>query len=323
MSELTWDDYYRFVVNRHRAWERRADGEPRPWSEDPIIDRGKFTNVFRALDPGSQYAMELLMDCQDDDADLLTRAVLYRYTNRPEGWEHFREIIGRYPIADDAANGTLTRVWIDFRANGGKLQSTAYRVFAPPNRPAGQTYIEWLSVLVQSMLGDDLLGALRQREGAVAEQVKLFDKYPRCGPFMGQQILTDLGYVGAVNSGENVYAVPGIGAHTGARALGLDANAAIHDAWLTWAMDGKVQLHGETPSMMDVQNTFCEFGKYARMRTAGKLSMPFRPTTDQTEPRYVLPARWGARGLTEPRTRREHESSAIMINEPFEKGPGA
>ena len=311
-----WETYTKFVRERHRVWERRMDGEPGPWTDDPILQQAKFTNVFRVLDPGSQYLLELLLfgDVEGDLNETFARAMLYRYTNRRDGWDYFAQYHGRYPLISDLADGTLVETWTRFRAAGGKLQSTAYRVFAHPNRPKGQTYIEWLAETALRMLETDVPARVTDRVGDVRAQVDIFGELPRCGDFMGMQILTDVGYTGILGPdySEEVYAVPGIGAHTGAKALGMTADAAIQMSYLDHRVAGGVELNGLPPSMMDIQNTFCEFGKYARMRSLGKITMPFRQQhAIDASSTYRLSARWGADAFT-PRTRRPSGPYATM-----------
>lgn len=290
-----WETYLAFVRERHAVWERRTSGHPAPWSEDEILRGAKFTNVYRVLDPGSQFLLRELLRPAEGDLELqFALAMLYRYTNRTDAWEYFHMRYDRYPTLDDLYCGRLAGTWTTFRESGGKLQSTAYRVFAHPNRPKGQTYIDWLCETVKLMLRMDVPERVCDLGGSVREQVDVFGRLPRCGDFMGMQILTDLGYAGAIpDHDEDSYAVPGIGAKTGAAAVGLDPDDAIRRSWEWHNEHGDVHLHGLPPSMMDIQNTFCEFGKYARMDMLGKVTMPFRVTTDRAGYEYVLPARWG------------------------------
>jgi hypothetical protein len=50
-----FDSYRRFAAERMRIFHQRADGMPGPWTDDPVLSRHKFTNVYRAADRISQY----------------------------------------------------------------------------------------------------------------------------------------------------------------------------------------------------------------------------------------------------------------------------
>ena len=118
-----YETYLRFVSERHHVWEQRQSGVPGPWTEDPILRARKFTNVFRVLDPGSQFVFELLDDVEDL-RDALARCLLYRQTNRIDAWLAAREWLGRYPLAGDLGPD-LAMFWNDL----GNVFTTAYLVF--------------------------------------------------------------------------------------------------------------------------------------------------------------------------------------------------
>jgi alpha-glutamyl/putrescinyl thymine pyrophosphorylase clade 1 len=79
--------FLEFVEERHRIWERRQAGSPQPWTDNPILASHKFTNVYRWLDPGSQFVIEELQDLELSPSDNLMRFFLYRHTGRVETWE--------------------------------------------------------------------------------------------------------------------------------------------------------------------------------------------------------------------------------------------
>ena len=91
------DDFLRFVVERHRIWEQRQAGAPQPWTDDPVLATRKFTNVFRVLDPGTQFLLTDLFEPDIDPRDTLMRAFLYRHTGRVEIWELLGVMTGQYP----------------------------------------------------------------------------------------------------------------------------------------------------------------------------------------------------------------------------------
>ena len=110
VSRSIYAMYRTFVFNRHRIWEARQAGEPQPWAPtDPILSSRKFTNVFRVLDPGSQYVVGMLQEPGLEPRDALARAALYRFTNRPETWDHVKAVLGRWPLADDM-NADLVKI---------------------------------------------------------------------------------------------------------------------------------------------------------------------------------------------------------------------
>jgi hypothetical protein len=41
-----FDSYWRFAAERMRIFHQRAAGMPGPWTDDPVLSRHKFTNVY-------------------------------------------------------------------------------------------------------------------------------------------------------------------------------------------------------------------------------------------------------------------------------------
>src|SRR5690606_34095799 len=55
---VVYDTYWKFAAVRQEAFFNRLEGNPYPWTTDPIIKRYKFTNVYRAADRVSQYLIK-------------------------------------------------------------------------------------------------------------------------------------------------------------------------------------------------------------------------------------------------------------------------
>ena len=52
---VVYDTFWRFAAERQEVFFRRLGGSSPPWTKDPILDRFKFTNAYRASDRVSQY----------------------------------------------------------------------------------------------------------------------------------------------------------------------------------------------------------------------------------------------------------------------------
>ena len=55
---VVFETYWRFAAERHRIYEKRLAGERQPWTDDPVLQKHKFTNTFRACDRVSQYLIK-------------------------------------------------------------------------------------------------------------------------------------------------------------------------------------------------------------------------------------------------------------------------
>lgn len=296
--------YKAFVKNRHSIWEARQRGAmPGLWTLDPILQRKKFTNVFRILDHGSQFLTEeLLWDhAAYPEEEILMRAFLYRYINRPEPFEFFLEEHGRYPLIEDL-RGELQASWGRY---GGPFFGSAYTMFCGAEN-AGMTRIGWAMGLVASCFLPESSGNITQGFFAAKTQQERFlalQEAPRCANFMAMQILTDWGYSMYGEDTENEFVSPGPGSKVGLRRLeptGKLENALrwAHEVILSDPDAPRIPIPvlgsaGRPPSIMDIQNTFCEFGKYMRYLDKGPESgRQYKPAHPEKQPQPFLPMHW-------------------------------
>lgn len=287
--------YLDFVSERHRIWEQRQAGDPQPWTDDPILAGRKFTNVYRVLDPGSQFVFEMADD-DPDEHTLMVRALLYRFTNRPEFWRTTRRVMGRWPAVADLDDGTLAEAWrVTKEVLGVQMFSGAY--ICMPN-PGGK-FTPGLDKLAATVMlarrvlhpvGSDYCWPELSKVTTLQERFQVLSGPHAMGGFMTQQVLTDWGYVFGPDQ-ENTFVADGPGSRVGAKHLGLKPQDAFR--WGRESIHG-VTLEGRPPSLMDVQNCFCEFGKYVRFqnRLAPAVTKIYQPVHPGPQPTPVLPKHW-------------------------------
>ena len=290
--------YLEFVAERHRVWERRQSGDPRPWTDDVVLNTTKFTNVYRVLDAGSQFLLkDMLLPGEDEWIERAFRACLYRFTNRPDPWQRFIKTVGRPPRIEDLLDGTVAAVLDVHDRSGDKTYSTAYRVNIPL-RCAGQRKTPWILGELERWWGSEAwMTKLESYRGDPEAMHSHLMKIERCAEFMGQQIITDIAYFDPL-SDEDAFVAPGPGSRRGAADLGLPPLDAFK--WAKAQLDpGPVFLTLPSgavryPSLMDVQNTFCEFGKYVLRSDLDRrtVSRNYRAGI-QTPPAPVFPPHWG------------------------------
>lgn len=288
--------YLNFVVNRHCVWEERQVGAPAPWTSDPILQQRKFTNVYRVLDHGSQFLLrELLNDPLASARTVLARAFLYRMTNRPEPWLYAKEQLGHYPDVMDLPE--VGRLWAGWRDEGNQVFSGAYIIMPEPGVP-GVDKVRSVGRLANKLFGtgstlpDEFVAA-----GSMAERFNLLRAQKGVGDFIAMQVLTDFGYSPhGTAQDENEFVIAGPGARNGGKHIFPDAKPA--DAILrarAWVLAEPLvpRLYGREPSLMDIQNTLCEFSKYARFMDAPPRGKTYAPAHPGAQPEPVLPEHWG------------------------------
>lgn len=301
-NEEAFSRYLGFVSERHRIWERRQAGEPAPWTDDPVLAGRKFCNMFRVLDYGSQYlARELLSDIDLPSEEVLFRAFLYRMTNRPDPVEFFREEVGRAPLVEDLESGLLLNVWEDFAEGGGAFFGAAYRIHVGMENPGVVKY-RWVVGLMADHFGPAAPNWLWPRFAKAETQEDRFAvlrSVPRIGDFLAMQMLTDYGYHPAGGDRENEFIIPGPGALRGIRRItDMDPVKVIRLARLetslgeTAAVLPLPQGGARALSLMDIQNTMCEYDKYERYLGKEVRARDYRPAHPGPQPKPYLPPHW-------------------------------
>lgn len=300
--------YLDFVVERHKIWERRQAGDPGPWTEDPILATRKFTNDFRVLDHGSQFLLTELLNTAETPADALARAFLYRMTNREDVWRYSKEALGDYPTTD-SINHSLADHWVWWRdVTGGQVFSGAYIIMPEPG-VKGVDKVRSVVKLAERYFWEgspDSIVVPFYEAGSMAERFKILRSCPGIGPFIAMQVLTDVGYspFGA-DQDENEFVIAGPGCINGAKEIFPEWKApevirACRGAMLDLddcpmltlkAGDWHVADY-RPPSLMDIQNTLCEFSKYARYMRKSPSVKAYRPAHPGPATAPVLPQHW-------------------------------
>jgi hypothetical protein len=286
--------YLAFVEARHQVWEERQVGAPAPWTSDPIVASRKFTNVFRILDPGSQFIFDLQAE---NPYDTLMRLFLYRHTGRVGAWQHLAMEFGEYPHLADLDD--VLEVWKEYRAAGHPVFTGAYLVYPQSSSP-GTDKLESIIRLTQRLFDGENVAQDFVQARSQEDRFKVLRRNKGVADFMSMQILTDWGYTTYAGKDlENEFVVPGPGCRKGISHL---TDTPDQVAFLRFAQaevlmgDNVPTLHlpsGERyPSIMDIQNTMCEFSKYIRFWEKGTAGKPYVPAHPGKQPEPVLPAHW-------------------------------
>ncbi len=319
-----YETYWRFAAERQRIFDRRLTGSWVPETEDPILQRHRFCNVFRAADRVTQHLIQHAAFGADEltEQDLFLRIVLHRLFCRPSTWELLTDRVGRID-ASTFSPASFDAILEEARARGQKLYTSAFILCATSVYGHRRKHRNHLA-LIEAMLGS---GA-PQRVAAAGSLREVYEEllsWPLIGPFMAYQLAIDLNYSPLVAFSENDFTVPGPGALRGLRKVFLDLGdyseaAAVH--WLVSRQDAAAlelgvtapRLFGRELHAIDCQNLLCEVDKYCRV------AFPELPSARQTiKQRYIygpapyklhFPPEWGLNELLPPRWRHRVDDPA-------------
>jgi hypothetical protein len=279
--------YQRMVEERHLIWYARQNNEPQPWTSDPVLANRKFTNMFRVLDPGSQFVFALN---DSNPVDVITRLVFYRITNLPSTWYAMRTALGRFPLIDDIVNPTsLLEALYAHRAAGNRIFSGAYIIVPEPG--TANDKIDGAVRVTQRFVEQGMHTFLAT--DSMEEKFQALRSIAGLGKFLSMQILTDWTYLQAEEP-DLSFVVAGPGAQRGAALLNstIKPEQVIREMHAEWTGHPLLVLEGRGLSPMDVQNTFCEFCKYAKERVNPRKKSPYQPSHPGVQARTILPAWW-------------------------------
>jgi hypothetical protein len=298
--------YWAFAAERQRIFERRLQGDAPPWTDDAILRRYRFCNVFRASDRVSQKLIEVAYARDDFSAvDLFLRVVLFRLFSRPATWQLIEHEVGTL-TATSFDEGRLGDLLDEEVAAGRRLYTAAFILCASPAYGHARKHRNHLALLAEM-----LSAGLPDRIAAVSglrEAYELLTEWPLIGPFMAYQLAIDLNYSPLIDFNENEFTVPGPGALRGLKKVfvdlgGLSPADAVH--WLVEyqgrvASDFGVEaptLFGRPLHAIDCQNLLCEVDKYSRVAfphlasNRTRIKQRFTPAAEPLP--LSFPPKWG------------------------------
>ena len=276
LSESRIKDFFTFVNERHAIYVRRSRGDEWPWTEDPILQSYKFTNIFRELDTGTIWCRENIREPYAYHPELFFNIALYRmYNYIPTA--KFLGFIENYDqhYVDDLHE-----------------RHKHCKVFTSAHMLNGLSRIDKVSS-VFGMSGTDLWNKRREvcpQPGDTLEQAfkRLNGHVFGFGGFLAFEAITDLRHTRYLDNASDIqtWANPGPGCKRGiGRLLGLpvwtrhgtrptkeDIKKFPKEKEMLEIMRILLDLSDKLPrwipplEMRDIEHSLCEFDKYERVR---------------------------------------------------------
>lgn len=256
-----------FIKARHAIHTAREKGRPKPWTDDPILQRYRFCNICREWDTVTQWVSANITQPNADHGDLWFVLFMARIFN----WPPTLDQLG-FPLPWGVPMQRRIKKIVEARiARGDKVWTGAYMVSTNGHRKIKHDYFledvfpqAWaMRAVVRPRVGDTL-ESFSQRLLAVNGMAH----------FMVGQVIADLKYVEPLRSAPDwlTWCVPGPGSKRGLnRVLGRELMAPwkvpafqVQMAELQKVLNYKTKdgpLHAQ-----DIQNCLCEFDKYERVR---------------------------------------------------------
>lgn len=268
-----FETYWRFAAKRQDLFMRRINGDPAPWTDDPVLAAYRFTNVYRAADRVSQYLIANVIYRGDQTGEeVFFRTLLFKFFNRIETWEELVRRVGD-PSWKTFDFDRYARALDDMLARGQRVYSAAY-IMPSPRFGSARKHRNHLRLL-EHMMQD---GAPRRiaRARTLAEVFGILRAYRSIGDFLAFQFAVDLNYSALIDFSEMEFVVAGPGARDGIRKCFADTGG-LCEADVIRVVTERAEeefrrlglrfhtLWGRPLQLIDCQNLFCEVDKYARV----------------------------------------------------------
>ena len=270
-----YDTFWRFAYERQEVFFRRIEGFSPPWTEDSILIRYKFTNVYRASDKVSQYLIKNIIYSGDQSPEeVFFRTMLFKIFNRIETWELLRQSLGLLTY-EDWSFDEYDMVLTDALASGIRIFSAAYIMPSGESSFGSPRKHRNCLLLLERMMQDELPSQVQQAR-SMREVFELLRSYPMLGDFLAYQYAIDINYSELTNFSEMDFVVPGPGARDGISKCFSEfggLNGADIVRLIAERQDEEFRrlglpfrsLWGRPLQLIDCQNLFCEVSKYARI----------------------------------------------------------
>lgn len=309
MTEV-YDTYWHFAAERQAIYFRRLADPVGPWTNDPILNEYRFTNVYRIADRVSQY---LVRNIQYDPArssaptELFFRTILFKIFNRIETWEALEQDLG--PISWQSTPLDRVSEVLDRQiTKGGRIYSAAYIMPAPPF--GYQRKHKNHLALLNRMMRDGLPGQLASAR-SLKSAYEMILTYPGMGPFLAFQYSIDLNYSTLMDFSEADFVVAGPGALDGIAKCFDNARSQNPNTIIYRMVERQTEefdrlglkfrgLFGRCLQPIDCQNIFCELSKYARVAhpdVSGqsgrkRIKRRYKPRTQASVELPFFPPKW-------------------------------
>ena len=264
-----FERFWYFIRERHSIFLKKEAGEPKPWTKDKILQRYKFTNIYREQDRVTRWIADNWRTPHTREPDLWFSMAVARYVN----WPNSLEEIG-FPVPWNPRRFKLTLA--KRMREGVQVWTGAYIVHSRGK----QSKAVYVADQVLSPLWKDRAKIRPKKGDTLAAFYERLRKYTGMGSFMAAQVVADIKFVSPLLAAEDWYswAAPGPGSRRGLNRL-LKKPLNYHmpdDVWLNHVNGLRSQLMklirkdkrlDETMPDLDaqnVQNICCEYFKYCR-----------------------------------------------------------
>ena len=299
--------YFYFMQERMNIFWRKCEGKE-VLTQDPILREYKFTNVYRACDRVSQYLIRNIIYKDIElysPEDVILRVLVFKIFNKIETWEYLRKEYGDITI--NHFDVDRISYLLSLRRNNFPIFNNAYMMTGSDRK---YDYLKfkhekWLTMVEKEFISEGIINKVLKAK-TLEEVFNLLECCTFIGGFLAYQYAIDFNYTPYVNFSENSFVKAGIGAIRGIKKCFISYGRNYEDAIfyiqqhldeLRKRYDNFKPLPGQEPTLIDLQNCFCETDKFLRVKMPElqidnvRIKQHYKPAS--IEIKYQFPNKWG------------------------------
>ena len=307
--------FFYFIQERMNIFWRKYAGTLSQLTQDPILAKHKFTNVYRAQDRVSQYLIKEVIykhNEEYDERDTLLRILLFKVFNNINTWTFIENELG----AINVVNFDVQKLsfLLAERIKNTPVFSAAYLMNGSHRRynMFRSKHEKWLTMISQEILKEKRLGRIIKAK-SLGEVYNILAECSFIGSFLAYQYAIDFNYSPVINFDENSFVKAGIGSVRGIKKCFADIGKYSFEDCIRYTQDNlyKLQekygynqfknLFGRELKLIDLQNCFCETDKYLRVKMpelqAGNKRIKQRYISPKPAIDYFFPPKWNINQL--------------------------
>ena len=280
--------FFYWIRERHSIHLRKEAGEPKPWTDDEVLQTQFFTNPYRENDKVTRWFHENIRRHVADDPMRATMAtIIFRWFNLPSTAEVLMKGKAEFGLLEQWRGATARDRLIKVRESGKAVFTGAYII----------TGYGMENGKVEGVC-DAITTVWKDRKSLVADivdansleyTVNRLSVYPYIGRFMSYEVACDLRYTSVLRDATDIctWANPGPGARRGLNRLygrDKDTRRSVDDCndEMRYLYELSKDVVGDLPplEMRGIEHSLCEFDKYERVRLndgRSKRRYPGRP----------------------------------------------
>lgn len=280
IREKAFEKYFYLMQERMNIFWKRYEGVNSPFSQDEIFNKHKFTNVYRASDRVSQYLINNVIYSGNEDLneeDILLRILIFKIFNKIETWEYLEKEFGIIRVSNfDVDKISLSLKYLISRK---PIYNSAYMMTGTHKdyNHLSSKHEKWLNMIEYEMIKEKKFKKIIKSK-SLEEIFDILQSCPFIGGFLSYQYTIDFNYSEVINFSEDSFTKAGIGAIRGIKKCFENLNGHSNEDAIRYTQENleKFQtkygyndfkpLFGRQPTLIDLQNCFCETDKYLRVK---------------------------------------------------------